>query len=1005
MSKPNDPIPLWKVLEEEYTHLHGPPTETYVAQRNVALQKGFSEAAPGQASEGDAAIEPNRAALRVLHRYIHNLPVPRSALCLSGGGIRSATFALGVLQSLAEKGLLEQFDYLSTVSGGGYIGAWLQAWLHNEPRGAQQVFDDLAGTVKPRPDAFAEASEIYHLRQYSNYLTPKLGFFSADTWTLVSIYFRNLLLNWFALIPWLAGALLLPRIYLSLIRWGPGNDGGWLHYICLVLALAFAIIAFGYLGMQRPSARKAQSMGADQNAFLMKCWGPLMASAILFTLFWAWGYQREIPRDFGDFVVVGLIIALGGWLLAAIRRHALKNPVELAFSLAAGLLLGCLTWILARWTAIIPSVHPELYTCFAAPILLLAFSIVGSVYVGLTSWRMDDQDREWWARTGAWVAIAIAVWVIVAGLVIFGPLAILKLPAVIAPLGGVAGIVSILLGKSSSTPASPQEAQKLGIRGWISQHALAIAGPIAIAMLLACLSLVTSWLLLRVTGREVSRKSLSYPESLGLWGAGRLTILAIGLGIFGFVTSGLVNLNRFSLHGTYRDRLIRAYLGASRPDRKPDRFTGFDPNDNISMSKLWPGPEWHGSPNGGARKLLHIINVTLNLVGDSDLAWQERKAESFTISPLHCGSARVGYRPSDEYGGLGQLKGGRGAISLGTAVTISGAAVSPNMGYNSSPAVTFLLTLFNVRLGCWLGNPAASGPRGLARFFSRLKPVYQSEGPRSAALPIVAEAFGKTDDVHSYVYLSDGGHFDNLGLYEMVCRRCRTIVVSDAGRDPDCAFADLGNAIRKIRIDLGVPIVFRGRIPIYGRDRKLIGKYCAIADILYDKADGKAAPPGTLIYLKPSLYGEEPADVYNYGQSSQNFPHESTADQWFSESQFESYRALGWYIMDTICPQGVIYLSDLATRVRSHIAAAPIITDLSPNSGPAHQHTAVTISGAGFVRGTIATFDKTPAVVAQLRGPTCLVVLAPPASPGSVNVTVTNPDGQSHRVGGAYTYR
>jgi hypothetical protein len=132
-------------------------------------------------------------------------------------------------------------------------------------------------------------------------------------------------------------------------------------------------------------------------------------------------------------------------------------------------------------------------------------------------------------------------------------------------------------------------------------------------------------------------------------------------------------------------------------------------------------------------------------------------------------------------------------------MAVSGAAASPNQGYNSSPSVAFLMALFNVRLGWWLGNPGKKGDV-----------TYKYDGRRNAVVPILAEMLGLTSDTNKYVYLSDGGHFENLGLYEMVRRRCRFIVAIDAGCDPKFAFEDLGNAVRKIEIDLGVPIRFHG---------------------------------------------------------------------------------------------------------------------------------------------------------------------------------------------------
>ncbi len=159
---------------------------------------------------------------------------------------------------------------------------------------------------------------------------------------------------------------------------------------------------------------------------------------------------------------------------------------------------------------------------------------------------------------------------------------------------------------------------------------------------------------------------------------------------------------------------------------------------------------------------LHVVSAALNLVAGNNLAWQERKAETFTFSPLHSGSYRLGYRPTVEYGG-------DTGVTLGTAMTISGAAASPNMGYHTSAPLAFLMTLFNVRLGWWLGNPGVSG-----------KWTFRRNSPRNALMPLIAESLGKTNDTYSYVYLSDGGHFENLGLYEMVLRRVHYIVVSDA---------------------------------------------------------------------------------------------------------------------------------------------------------------------------------------------------------------------------------
>lgn len=319
---------------------------------------------------------------------------------------------------------------------------------------------------------------------------------------------------------------------------------------------------------------------------------------------------------------------------------------------------------------------------------------------------------------------------------------------------------------------------------------------------------------------------------------------------------------------------------------------------------------------------MHVVNLALNLVQGDNLAWQERKADSFIVTPLHCGF-RKGYRRSVDYAG---------GISLGTAVTISGAAATPNMGYHSSLAVTFLMALFNVRLGWWLGNPAevtAGTPLEKLRdrvwrfpFRWHLDPyrgvTYHLVSPRLSIRPLIDEALGRTTDRNEYIYLSDGGHFENLGLYEMVRRRCKTIVVSDASCDHEHSFESLANAIRKVRIDLGIPIeiISKLRFKRVSADDTESLYYCAVGKVHYDAVDN-GANPGHFVYIKPVITGKESADIFNYSRMSESFPHESTTDQWFSEAQFESYRELGQFCIKQICGSAVTAPQSLAEFVKA----------------------------------------------------------------------------------------
>jgi hypothetical protein len=873
--------------------------------------------------------------LATVIRRIHGQGQKRTALCFSGGGIRSATFNLGVLQGLARRELLERFHYLSTVSGGGYIGSWLSAWIHHHPRGVAGVSEELA----PQPPVKEfESVPVRRLREYSNYLTPRWGLLSADTWTWVAIYVRNLLLNWLVLVPLFAAVLMIPRVAVAVVHL-PDVPWQWQRRIFLLGTLA-AVWAIGYVALHLPSSRKVSK---SQEHFLAFCFLPLLLAAVSLTTWWAWfcntHAQKEHPQLL-SFILYGVIIHLLAsygaaglrWLKSFLVTKSVsekdKNVAQTPFSsylswpTVRRVLLGvgvfffiCVSGAIGGWvvwwattfpTFAEPSASALVYVCLASPLLLALFLVATSVYVAFANYWTSDADREWWARVGGWVLIAVVGWSAASWLVLLAPQTFLDLraeaKAAIGSLGGIAGLFTLLMGHSQSTSARTESGESPALLTILKNNAFSLAAPLFAVLLVVFLSLTISKLLIAdgvswffppsiVHGYLADVNITPLPHVSIVDGSRPLPLLvfAVVLMVFSLIVGYFVNINKFSLHSAYRDRLIRAYLGASRDgtERRPDLFTGFDPRDNIQMYKLQVGEK-----SKRFERPLHVINIALNIVGGENLGWQERKAESFTVSPLHAGNYLLGYRRSAAYGG--RKKDGRAAedqgISLGTAVTISGAAASPNSGYHSSPVVTFLMALFNVRLGWWLGNPGAVGSK-----------VFGRRGPIFAARSLFEETFGLTTDTNRYVYLSDGGHFENLALYEMVLRRCHYIVLVDAGCDPTCALDDLGGAIRKIRTDLGIPITFaKGEFPIYprvdaeGKKEKRPGKRFTIGTIEYSAVD-HGAPNGVLLYLKPAFYGDEPIDIMNYAKASATFPHETTADQWFSESQFESYRMLGAY--------------------------------------------------------------------------------------------------------------
>jgi len=832
---------------------------------------------------------------------------PLTALCLSGGGIRSATFALGVIQGLAERGVLDAFDYLSTVSGGGYTGGWLTSWKQRA-KGLDKVIPQLRRDAPSVPEGSPDP--IQHLREYNNYLSPKLGLFSADTWTLVATVARNMFLNWLVFVPLLLAALMAPRLLLSIARLGETffalyHGSHWLSpdllskIIPSVSAFFFAMVIFNIL-------RYLPGVGGKDHSeidFLKYCLLPLAIATVALIANDSWFTGGDLTRAGAESsetigyrtLTLGVVAAaFAGWTAYLIFcGKSLRERVRFFLPVSAGVLLtswsaGSAAWLLAD--RVYPAASWPVYTTVAAPLLLVAMSLAACLFVGVTSQLLQDEDREWLSRAGAWVLLLVVSWTGACALVLIVPSWVLTLPvwgkSALAAAGTAAGWTSALTGSSSRTKSDKESTGSGGAppSSMLMSLAMKLAAPVFAGAFLVGLAILTNWILMAsglgahsewdpATQSEVFTHCPNcawWEHQAMLNGTSWEANLALGLAFlaFGWLMARFININKFSLQGMYRNRLIRAYLGASNPSRDANHFTGFAQSDNIPIHRL-----------DASLKPLHVVNLTLNLVAGQRLAWQQRKATSFTMTPLHCGSSDLGYRSSLKYGG-------RDGVSLGTAIAISGAAASPNMGYHSSPVIAFIMTLFNARLGSWLGNPGKAGSK-----------TWRKEGPTSAIASIVREAFGLTDDTSQYVYLSDGGHFENLGIYEMVRRRCHYIVVSDAGCDPMFAYDDLGSALRKLRIDMKIRVDFEDGSFQSLREQT---KRCAIARIRYSLVDN-TQEDGYLLYLKPMMRGNEAPDVASYQTKYKDFPHQSTANQYFDESQTESYRMLGLQTVDEIC--------------------------------------------------------------------------------------------------------
>lgn len=920
-------------------------------------------------------------------------------LALSGGGVRSATFGLGVLQALAAHGLLRHLDYLSTVSGGGFIGGWLSKCIHEQGGDVRKVEAMLAP-----PAGSPEAPAIRFLRQYSNYLSPRGGMFSADTWTLIGTYVRNTGLNLTMLVAWLCALLLLPRAAVWAVHRIVDPGGAWAMYADLawmtaVVLFLLAVFCIALSISSKPSASRGLrrfplsqgavlwwinlplllagflgSVGLWRHGGEMPFWAGgalpaqlqgrlhwLLAPGIAYFLVWACGwylahdrtsvYRRAgytfcgaalvfvsallcaaarafapetVARFMGpascDWLLIGLValsvaLVLAGILAAVVPRlmHPHPPPADLSRIelLEGGAHLLCAIGALAIGTMLLlaglsllpdPHRHPVLnnaiaLTTFGMPLMMALFAGTMTLMIGLVGRMYSDASREWWSRQGAWAWIFALAWVTMFGVAFFlAPLLhwawLTQNPwsHISTALGWLAVTwFGLKVGSGSRTGLSGASlraadsridmAARLapyvftaGVFALLSALVQAVVAPPR----LDCLAPVT---LTCVYGAHTTATL----ETSGTRLAGAFAAFLGAALLLGW----RVDINKFSLYMLYRNRLVRAYFGASSRARKPHPFTGFDPGDDPLLADL------------RQQRPCHIVNTSLNLVGGEELAWRTRKAASFTFTPRYCGfelpagpvgstlandGGRGCYRPTGAYGS----RSGAGAdddagVRLGMAVAVSGAAASPNMGAHSSPPLNFLMTMFNVRLGRWCPNPR--------------KTAWQHSSPPVGLFSLLAELFGQTNADASYVYLSDGGHFDNLGIYELVRRRCRLIIAVDVASDGLLAFEDLGNAIRKCATDLHVRIDLDVSKLAQMGGEGLCGASCAVGTVRYSQVD-QGGVDGTLLYLKPAIVGRENADLLNYRKVHPAYPHESSVDQWFDETQFESYRALGQYIAD-----------------------------------------------------------------------------------------------------------
>jgi len=915
-----------------------------------------------------------------------------TGLAFSGGGIRSATFNLGILQALAQHQLLRKFDYLSTVSGGGYIGSWLAAFTKrrtDSPQGApwpKGSFADVEAALTPsryEPDKRSEPPVVHSLRLYSNYLTPHAGVISGDTWAMVGTWMRNTILNQtiFAMV-FVCVLVLCQALILRLIQATEDqNDFALLIAGGVFLSVACIAMAIQVVAEVPPSEilqhwfQRIKITATVMLPFVLAC--VLLNSAL-----WERTDLADAPLFwwalFGAgfyFVVWGIVVLLA--LAHRSRGKRQGQPVKPRVSLdvlvlcspVAGAVGGCLFWAYTLLLRNLPDWAGTdwIVLVFGSGVLMAVMLLVGVLHVGLVGRGSMDVVREWWARLGGYLSLLTFGWLLLAATCVFAPLgvrwAIFHFPktsisaVVLWVIHNILGVAAADSPKTSGKANDPNvkkaEVRDAADNGTGSAIKSALSSPKVLGLLakvapyvfLVGLILLTSTVVHVATGIWFDESTaanvwhfgngLDWPSIQDAYWALLNSGSVGGLLLFGgiFVVAGLllswrVDVNEFSLHHFYRNRLVRCYLGSSNPLRRAEPFTGFDPDDDLSLCSLdknYPGP-------------YPILNAALNITGGEELGYATRRAKSFTFTPLYCGYALgsagegeqrftrdCGFEPSysktehgRSVGGLGKFPADCG-ISLGTAMAISGAAASPNMGYHTNPATAFFMALFDVRLGWWMGN-------------SRKAEAWASTGPALGLGYLFSELLAQSDQKKKYVYLSDGGHFENLAVYELIRRRCRLIVACDGDADSAYQFNDLLSLIEKARTDFGVRIEINHASICPPAGSRECPKNFVIGKILYNGNDVgililvKASMPERAAVVANPAVRNLPSDVWRYSDQHSTFPHQTTADQWFDELQFESYRALGEYIGCEAAPY-------IRTAIENALAQPRLRWRSAPNGG------------------------------------------------------------------------
>ncbi|MBV7255735.1 patatin-like phospholipase family protein [Pacificimonas sp. WHA3] len=857
-------------------------------------------------------------------------PGPTLGLALSGGGIRSATLSLGILQALSRQKRLCDFDYMSTVSGGGYMGSFIGRLFRHTGAELSAAGDDARAAAAAR-------SKFAH-----NILATDVNALEVDIHGQARGGARQGRF-WKNPIWWLRehGRYMAPN--------GPSDLGAALSYmsrnwLALTMLFMFSIAAVfifliaathGLVAMldKWPALHEFVGPG-DQPALRLSPGFLFIPVFALLALAQAMAYWYTVPirrfpsegrtgfRAFAIFLLAGILMAL---LVIAASEYLAGTAIAaaLAFDL----------WIVDKMKLGSPLAW---FLALTASVLIL-----GAVIAGAICWFRSGDDRSVGDLRRRITRGAATVNTVLMGLLTFAVIDTAALS--LLTLGQGEGVRLSITGGTIAvlTPIATWMANRL-LKGGPKEGGGMLAKLSKYGPVIALVFGLLMYTVLAVAGTAMAHAlywpTIAWPASGTQAPQLDAVLMTLGLFAFAFSLIGLATnfINMSSLHNLYAARLTRAYLGAANlqrlgptsQDRPPPKVTESHPLDDMEIA------DYQAQINAAP---MHLINTTLNVTRDpAQLVARDRKGLPAVFGPsgLTIDGARARETGTDAHFGWDELANAE-TLSVGQLCAISGAAASTGMGQMTSVGTAMAMTFANVRLGYWwkVKDTIRSAHAGWDRFPF---PGWTYDYLRRE---MTARFHRNTERV----FLSDGGHFDNSGVYELLRRGVGTIVACDHGQDVGGSFGDLENLIRKARVDLGLSInaAAPGEVEALFGARTALQFMNATSDwrqnargggrqkalLLNAYARDPENPGGqilkhAIIWLKPGRYRDMPHDIVAFGKAHPDFPQESTMDQFFGEAQWESYRAVGYALVMALL-SGRYGDPDLFRKLADWVASVP----------------------------------------------------------------------------------